>query len=240
MKKTMFVLATMALSAMLYAQPEQEHFSRAEVLDIFAQFNPAVLENAKQNPDYNTILELFLSSYQESKTPTSRYELIAVARNFDNSIRLQSLSVTYRRLWTAAQMSGLNNDTARRAFTSDVTEVMQSIWQETLNLRKLQLDETKARLKTIGKDKTLSKEDRAAQKKQIKEDIKALKAEIKTLKKDPQAYVASAAQDYVSSTEKKFAAQEEAARQAAQKKAKTAKQAKNLQVKTNNKKPVAK
>ena len=240
MKKTMFVLATMALSAMLYAQPEQENFSRAEVLDIFAQFNPSVLETAKQNPDYNTILELFLSSYQDSKTPTSRYELIAVARNFDNSIRLQSLAVTYRQLWTASQMSGLDNAAARQAFTDDVTEVMHRVWQETLGLRQIQLDETKAQLKALGKNKTLSKEDRAAQKKQLKEQIKALKAEIKTLKKDPQAYVASAAQDYVSSTEKKFAAQEEAARQAAQKKAQTAKQANNLQVKTNHKKPVAK
>ena len=44
----------------------------------------------------------------------------------------------------------------------------------------------------------------------------------------------------MSSAEKKFVAQEEAARQAAQQKAKAAKQAKNLQVKTNNKKPVAK
>lgn len=240
MKKTMFVLATMALSAMLYAQPEQENFSRAEVLDIFAQFNPSILENAKQNPDYNTILETFLSSYQASRTPTSRYELIAVARNFDNSIALQALTARYHSLWTAAQMSGLDNSTARQAFTNDVTAVMHDIWQETLNLRKLQLDETKAQLKSLNKNKTLSKEQRAEEKKQLKEQIKALKAEIKTLKKDPQSYVKSAAQNYVSSAEKKFVAQEEAARQAAQQKAKAAKQAKNLQVKTNNKKPVAK
>jgi septal ring factor EnvC (AmiA/AmiB activator) len=232
----MFVLATMALSAMLYAQPEQENFSRAEVLDIFAQFNPSVLENAKQNPDYNTILETFLSSYQASKTPTSRYELIAVARNFDNSIRLQSLAVTYHQLWTASQMSGLDNTTARQAFTDDITEVMHDIWQETVNLRKLQLNETKAQLKAVSKDKTLSKEDRTAQQKQLKAQIKALKAELKTLKRNPQEYVKSAAQNYVSSAEKKFVAQEEAARQAAQQKAKAAKQAKNLQVKTNNKK----
>lgn len=240
MKKSMFVLATMALSVMLYAQPGQDTFSRAEVLEIFEQFNPSVLEQAKQNSDYNAILELFLSSYQNSKTPTNRYELIAVARNFDNSIRLESLSAIYHPLWMASQMSGQDNAIARQAFTNDVTHVMQGVWNETVNLRNLQLTEAKARLKTIGKDKTLSKEDRAAQKKQIKEDIKTLKAELKTLKKNPQEYVKSAAQDYVSSTEKKFAAQAEAERQAAHQKVQSAKQAKNLQVKTKNKKPVAK
>ncbi len=240
MKKTMFVLAMMILSAMLYAQPEQETFSRTEILDIFAQFNPSVLEKAQQNADYNAILESFLSSYQGSPLPTSRYELIAVARNFDNSIALKMLSVRYHQLWTAARMTGQENTATCQMFTNDVTEVMHRVWNETVELRKCQVKQTKAQLKAVGKNKELSKEERRTEKKQLKAQIQSLKAEIKTLKKNPDEYVRSAAQEYVSATEKKFVAQEEAARQAAQQKAETAKQAKNLQVKTKNKKPVAK
>lgn len=236
MKKSMFILATMALSVMLYAQPEQEAFSRAEMLDIFAQFNPSVLEKSKQNADYNAILELFLSSYQASPTPTSRYELIAVARNFDNSIALQALTARYHSLWTAARMTGQDNPAARQTFTDDVTAVMKNIWSETVSLRQYQVAQTKAQLKALKKNKEISKEERTAQKQQLNAQLKSLKAEIKTLKKNPEEYVRSAVQRYVTSTEEKFAAQEEAARQKAQ----AAKQAKNLQVKTNNKKPVAK
>ena len=85
-----------------------------------------------------------------------------------------------------------------------------------------------------------SEDEHKTHKRELLGDIEPSREEIKTLKKDPPSYVKSAAQNYVSSTEKKFIAQEEAARQAAQQKAQAAKQAKNLQVKTNNKKPVAK
>lgn len=240
MKKSVFILASMALSAALYAQTANPSFSREEVLEIFAQFNPSVLEKAQNSAEYNSVLETFLQTYQSGKAPADKYELIGVARNFDNSIALQGLSNTYRGLWMGAKMTGTDVSAARTAFTQDVSEVMKNIWSVSVNLRQYQLSQTKAQLKAVRKDKTLSKDERAAQAEKLEFDIKMLKHEIKSLKKNSGEFAQSAAQDYVSSTEGKFEQELAAAREAAAKQAQAARQTKNLQTKTKNKKPVAK
>ena len=241
MKKNILALAVMVLTAPLYAQPEQDTFSRAEILDIFARFNPAVLERAKQNPQYDALLQDFLNSYQQSPSPSSRYELIAVARNFDNSIQLRGLLDTYYVLWTGAKMSGADIAPTRQKFTTDVTTILENVWAVTVSLRQYQLDEAKAQVKKVRADKSLDAAQRQAEEKRLKGEIKALQAELKTLQKNPGQYVVSAAEDYVSRAEKKFLTEGFAVkRQAALQHEQTARQSQNLQVKANNKKPVAK
>lgn len=232
MKKGIVALAVMMLTMPLYAQSEQNSFSKSEILDIFAQFNPSVLEKAKQNASYDLILQEFLNSYQAAPSPTSRYELIAVARNFDNSIHLQALAEAYYAKWTAAKMSGTAYEPIHQHFVHDVTDTMEKVWAVTVSLREYQLAQTKDELKQIRADKTLSAQVRQEETKRLKQDIKALRAELKSLRKNPGQYVLSAAEDYVARAEQQFVAANEHAQ--------NARQSKNLQVKTNNKKPVAK
>ncbi len=232
MKKGIVALAVMMLTMPLYAQSEQNAFSKAEILDIFAQFNPSVLEKAQQNKQYDAILQDFLNSYQASPSPTSRYELIAVARNFDNSIQLQALAEAYYAKWMSAKMSGASYDPIHQNFVRDVTDTMENVWAVTVSLRDYQLDQAKDQLKQVRADKTLTPQARQEETKNLKQNIKSLRAELKSLKKNPGQYVLSAAEDYVARAEQQFAAANEHA--------KNARQSKNLQVKTNNKKPVAK
>lgn len=232
MKKGIVALTVMMLTVPLCAQSEQNSFSRAEILDIFAQFNPTVLAKAQQNKQYNAILQEFLNSYQAAPSPTSRYELVAVARNFDNSIHLQALAEAYYAKWMAAKMSGTSYEPIHQHFVEDVTDTMEKVWAVTVSLREYQLDQTKAQLKQVRADKTLSAQARQDETKRLKQDIKSLRAELKSLQKNPGQYVLSAAEDYVARAEQQFTAANEHAQQA--------RQSKNLQVKTNNKKPVAK
>ena len=106
MKRSLFVLATLAMSSALYAQGEAGGYTREQVLDIFAQYNPSVLEYASQNAGYNAILEGFASSYQLPQTPENRYELVAAVRNFDNSLRLAAAAQAYQDAVLYARMSG--------------------------------------------------------------------------------------------------------------------------------------
>lgn len=236
MKKGILAFAVMALGMPLCAQMEQESFSKAEILDIFAQLNPSVLERAEQDSQYNAILQEFLNSYQASPSPTSRYELMAVARNFDNSIKLQSLAETYYAQWQWAQMTGAQVVPGRQQFVYDVTDVMENIWAVTVSLREYQLDEAKAQLKKTRTDKTLDTHVRQEEEKRLKEEIKSLRAELKTLRKNPGQYVLSAAEDYAGRAEANFSVLSKTAQNRAQ----AARQSRNLQIKTNNKKPVAK
>ena len=97
MRRSLFILAALALTPAVYAQGDATPFTREQVLEIFSQYNPSVLEQASQNEDYNTVLDSFLDAYESSNTPMARTELIAVARNFDNSIRIRCGKFGY---WT--------------------------------------------------------------------------------------------------------------------------------------------
>ena len=160
MRRSLFILATLAMSSALYAQADAGHYNREKVLDIFSQYNPAVLENARQNADYNAVLEGLLASYNAPETEENRYELIALARNFDNSIRLKALAVNYEEAVLLSQMSGLDLSSAVLHFRRELTPVFQNIWAVTVQLREYQIDEYEAQLKELRKNKTLSKEAR--------------------------------------------------------------------------------
>lgn len=241
MRRSLFILATLAMSSALYAQADGGRYNREKVLDIFSQYNPTVLENAQQNADYNTVLEGLLSSYDAPETEESRYELIALARNFDNSIRLKALSVNYEEVALLSQMSGLDLSSAVLHFRRELTSVFQNIWAVTVQLREYQIDEYEAQLKQLRKDKTLSKDARLKREAVLKGKIKALKTEIKALKKDVGEQILSAVDVYVANADRRVAEQLDAGRARLQKaSAQQARQTENLQVKTKNKKPVAK
>lgn len=240
MRRSLFILASLALSSALYAQADSARFSREQVLEIFSQYNPSVLERAKADAEYNSVLETFLASYESAGTDADRFELIAVARNFDNSIRLQALTDVYRQSALTARMTGQDVSVPARLFREDLTDVIGRIWAVTVQLREYQLQEAKKHLKTVRADQTLSAEERAAQTQAVRDEIRALKAEIKTLKKDSGEFVRSAVDAYARQTEDSVAQEVNAVFSAAKDSALQSSETENLQIKSNHKKPVAK
>ncbi len=235
MKHGLWVLATCLMASAVYAQSEATSFTREEVLDLFAKYNPSVLEKARQNPDYNAVLEDFLTTYLAGSVPADSYEIMAVARNFDNSINLQILKDIYAQLWLTAQLTGGDIAPSRKLFAQDVADVVTNIWAVTTQLRQVQLDDLKATRRALKKDTSVDPQDKKIALAQLDDHIKSLKTEIKSLKKNPGEQIISTADEFVAVTEadlKKALA--DIASQAA------AAEAKNLQVKSNHKKPVAK
>lgn len=79
MKRCLLLLAVLAVASGLSAQ-ESQQYTQEEVLAVFAQYNPAVLEKAKTNEQYNEILQKLASAYQKDKTEEAESELIALAK----------------------------------------------------------------------------------------------------------------------------------------------------------------
>ncbi len=235
MRRSLFILAALALTPAVYAQADNAHFTREQVLEIFSQYNPSVLEQAQENADYNAVLESFLEAYDASSAQTERAEIIAVARNFDNSIQLQVLTDAYYQAASAARLMGGNEASAEKLFREDLTDVFSRVWAVTVQLRSYQLAEAKQSLKSVRADKTLPQAERAARIKQLQTEIRALKAERKSLQKNRAEIIMSAVDSYVLQVQQAEGGLLQAARQAA-----SASEAENLHVKSNHKKPVAK
>lgn len=238
MRRSLFLLATLAMSSALYAQPDASTYNREKVLDIFAQYNPSVLENAKKNADYNAILEDLAASYQAPDTEDARFELISVARNFDNSIRLHTLSEQYEEALFLSAVNGVDSSATDKYFNRQVADVLGRVWAVTVNLREEQIKEYKKQLAQVKKDKPA---DRTAKSNALKAKIKAVKAELKALKKDPGSQISTAAQAFGQQVQTRVQARLSALAASAEKDAAMqTEQTPNLQVKTNHKKPVAK
>ena len=241
MKKSLFILAVLAMSPALYAQADSPVYTPETVWEIFAKYNPAVLEKAQQNVDYNSILESFVSSYQEPRTDENRYELIAAVRNFDDSIRLKALTLSYEQAFVYSQMGGGNLAAVQTHFRQELLPIFQRIWAVTVHLRGYEIEECEAKLKQLRKDKTLSKEERSVREAELKRKIAELKKQYKALQQNPGDQILAATDAYIAQTNQQLAAQLQAAIESrAQSVFEEAAQADNLQIKTKNKKPVAK
>lgn len=235
MRRTLLILAALALTPAVYAQEDSSRFTREQVLEIFSQYNPSVLEQASQSDDYNAVLESFLAAYEEASIPADRADLIAVARNFDNSIRLQVLTDAYLQTASAMRLMGADASSAEKLFREDLTDVFSRVWAVTVQLRSYQLAEAKAALKAARADKTLTKAQRNAQVTALKNEIHALKVELKSLQKNPGNVVLTAVDTYVQQVQQAASGLLQAAQQSA-----AASETDNLQIKSNHKKPVAK
>ena len=234
MKRSVFLLASLALCSALYAQSGESLFSREQVLDIFAQYNPSVLEKARQSEDYQALLDGFVQAFQIPDTPENRFNAIAAARNFENSIRLQALAESYIEKVTWARMSGQDYSGMRTLYHQDLKDVMSDIWAVSLQMRNWQFEQTKKALKDVRRA-DISAADKAAREQAFKMQIQLLKQEIRSLKKNAGALVLDSVEKQQAQTELQVAQ-----RLGAQTQELSAAQASNLQIKTNHKKPVAK
>lgn len=241
MKRSTLLLAMLSLSVVLYAQPAVSALTREQVLEVFSRFNPSVLEKARQDAAYQNLLEQLLASYDGVKASPNRWEMIALARNFDHSVYLHRLTETYRQLWLASEMMGADIGPQRELFTSDVRDVFTHFWAVTVQLRQYQLAQMRQELRQVRRDKTLPATERTQRQEQLKAQIQSLQEEIKAFKKQPGEQICFLTQTYVNQVEEKARAQAFAVkRQASMQAAQQAAQSENLQIKSKNKKPVAK
>lgn len=237
MKKKTLWLAVLMLTPALYAQTNTSFFTREQVLDVFTRFNPAVLDKAQQDEEYQAALNFFLNSYHKEVSPANEIELIAAVRNFDTSVRLDVLKKIYQRKWIYAKMAGQSVEPIRQMFVADISEEMAHIWAVTVQLRNYQLDQAKAKLAQLRKD---SSDSNVVQEQALQKAIEILKAEIKTLTQDSGTYVTIAIENYVAAVDRElmegvFSVKQAAAEQASEQ----ARATTNLQIKSKHKKPVA-
>lgn len=236
MKRGLFLIASIALSSALYAQTEPALLSREQVLDLFAQYNPSVLEKAKTDTNYQAILEAFVRSYRLPDTLNNQATVIAGIRNFENSLRLQALTQNYKKSMTLAKMSGQAEQGVRDAYRQELKEVMTDIWVVSVQVRQWQLDQLKQQLRAHNKEKGTAEDKQALQ-----TQVQSLKSEIAALKKQAGETILANTDAYLSQVDVQLG-NDLYSRQlsAARKQNDSALQAPNLHIKTNHKKPVAK
>lgn len=236
MKRGLLLLAVCALSSAAYAQAEASVYTREQVLEVFSAYNPAVLETAKNNAEYGTILEGFVSSYKQPVSSKSRFELIAVARNFDNSLFLRGWENSYRQMLEQGFVSGADISAQKAVSRQNLLIIFGRIWANSVQLREMQLSEAKALLKKVRRDRALSSSDKKEEIARLKKQISDLEIEIKSLRKNAGEQIQQVTEDYMLRLEEEVKKAIFSSRKAEEETSQT----ENLHIKSNHKKPVAK
>ncbi len=237
MKKSLLVFAALAFSSALYAQ-EGQTFTRDDVFAAFKEYNPAALQRAASSPAYRDLLEKVAQAYTAPKTEENQNQLVALVKNFDNSLRLQAVKESYFNSRTLQQMSGSEITNLDERTTRQLQDIVQDIFKQTLQVRQIQIKRYKQQIKTIKKDASLSSEQKKAQVKALQEQIRAVKTEMRQLKKSSSQKIQDTAKVYFadmrSEYDKQYAVAEAPEQQL------QVEQSAAHDVKANHKKPVAK
>jgi len=207
MKRGLLLVATLSLCSALYAQGT---LTREEAREVFAAYNPALLQKAAQDEQLNQLLDQLLrqfASQHPADTLENRYTLIALARNFENSLALNQTLAQYQQALIYSQ-HGTDISAAARAHAREkLNALYPRIWAVSVQVKE-----------------TLLRAYKAQKNAQLTPAITALQADLAQLKTNVGAQL-------ITLTQQALAQAEQQAQQAAQ--------ATNLHIKTNHKKPVA-
>ena len=207
MKRGLLLVATLSLCSALYAQGT---LTREEAREVFAAYNPALLQKAAQDEQLNQLLDQLFRQFvsqHSADTFENRYTLIALARNFENSLALNQTLAQYQQALIYSQ-HGTDVTAAARAHAREkLNTLYPRIWAVSV-----QVKETLLRAYKVQKNA------------QLAPAITALQADLAQLKTNVGAQL-------ITLTQQALAQAEQQAQQAAQ--------ATNLHIKTNHKKPVA-
>ena len=239
MKKGLLLLAALAVSSALYAQ-ENQNLGREDVLAAFKEYNPAALEKAARNPAYNDLLNKVAAAYSAPDTDERQNEMIALVKNFDNSVRLQAAREEYFNGRTLQAVSGEELAALDARVQAELQEVVKSVFDNTLEVREIQIDRYQEQIKAVKKDDSLSKEQKKASVAELKDKIKAVKTEIKTLKKNSKQKIQDTADVYFADIRSEYTRRQDIERLRAKAQELQASQTAARDVKADNKKPVAK
>ena len=234
-KKILFLLALFS-SSVLCAQQSQQ-LGKEDVLAAFKKYNPVALEKAAVNSAYHELLFKLVSAYSAPRTQENENELIALVKNFDNSLALQAVNLNYEKNRQLQLSTGMDLQALDQKSYGYLLQIVQNIFDNTIDIKKIQIQRYKEEIKEIKKDKTLSSVQKKEQIKEIKNKISAVKLSIKQLKQNSKQKIQDTASVYWAEIRTDY----EKKALISQKKASfSSEQADNLSVKSNNKKPVAK
>ncbi len=234
MKRGLFLLATVTLSSALYGQ---SILTREQAREVFAAYNPALLEAAAQNEPLNQLLEQLLSTYTGQNLPDTlenRYTLIALARNFENSLALNAALEQYQQALLYSQVGGNVQEAAYAHARRAVDGVYPRIWAVSVQVKEDLLKQYKTRRRALQADENLSAQDKKARLEEVDLSIQALQADLKQLNTNVGPQLVQLRNETLAEAQERV---QQAVLQL--RSAQEVKQTANLQVKTKHKKPVA-
>lgn len=229
MQKQVWLVAALAVSSALCAQ--ENYLSGEDVLAAFQQYNPSALAKATENPVYRDILQKLVAAYHQPRTQAHEDELVALVKNFDNSIRRQALREAYFEGRTLQEMTGADLAALDQATLDGLVPLVEDILQQTLDVREMQLARQKQQLRQTKKNKTLSAEAKAQAVAQLQAQIRQTRQEIRSLKQDARQKVRATAEVYLADMRAEY--------EAALPRQLQAQQSAAYDIKANHKKPVA-
>lgn len=224
MKRGLFLVATVTLSSALYAQ---NTFTRADAQEVFARYNPALLEKAAQDENLNQFVEDVLSQYVSLNLPNTletRYTLVALARNFENSLAVNTALTQYKNALIYSQQGGNVQEAAREHARQILAAAYPRVWAVSVQVK----EDLLSKYKQLAHNSQLTADDKQT----LQAAIKAVQADLKYLRTNTGEQLVALTQEALLQTEAQ--ATEVQLEQAQQ-----AKETTNLHVKTNHKKPVA-
>lgn len=196
MNKTWIILSVLLISSVLGAQ-ETSLLGKEELLNAFKQYNPVVLQKASMNQDYASLLQKLSAAYSRPRTEENELEMIALVKNFDNSIILQKLKTDYASARTLQSVTGTDLNALEEQTSQQLLQLVEDIFVNTLEVKEIQIDRYEKELKAVKKDKTLSSSERKKLQTSVKNKIKKVKKEIKLFKKDKKQKLKDTANIYL-------------------------------------------
>lgn len=235
MKKGWVLLAALFASSAIGAAQSQT-LGKQDILDAFKRYNPAALEKAALSRQYEDLLNKLAESYSAPRTEKNQLEMIALVKNFDNSIRLQGVKNRYAEGRTLQLVSGTDLTSLDRTTRAEILALVENIYQNTIEVKEIQLKNYKAQRKAIKKSRVLSRDEKKRIVAVFDQQIKDVKEELSSFKQDHQQKIQDTADVYFAEIRSNY----EASVSAASEQSLSAEQAENLSVTDKNKKPVAK
>jgi len=200
--------------------------------EAFEKYNPQALEKAAQDPFYHKIFTQLTSQYTAEKNDANEMELIALVKNFDNSVDLHLLGQYYKQQMDLQAATGTPLPALQEQVTQAVQERLQNAYDNTLFVKKIQIARYKEQIKQVRKNELLTADEKKAQINALKQQIKQVKEDVRSLKKNAKQKIKESAEAYVMQLKADYEAALDQAAQAAQ--------SASHDVKANHKKPVAK
>ena len=223
MRRGLVLIATLTLSSALYAQGS---LTRETARELFSAYNPTLLQEAQQDEKLSRLVEEVIREYLVKKpadTLENRYTLIALARNFENSIALNQTLDEYRQALLYSQQGTDLRDSARARAQDALNAVYSRIWAVSVQVKEDLLSQYQKAYRTA----TTSGE---------KQDLLAA---INTVKADLKSLHTNTGEQLISLTHATLAQAEAQAATSQLQRAILVKESKNLNIKTKHKKPVA-
>ena len=231
MKNGLFLLASVTLSSALYAQ---QPLTYQDTEDVFLRYNPQLMAQSAQDDNMRNLVEQVIATFvsqQPENTLENRYTLIALARNFENSLILQAVTEQYQTTLLYAQLG--NREVAEPAQENARKTLLENyarMWAVSVQVKEDLLAQYEKARKEVGKESLLTPAEQKARQARLDDTIYALRADIRQLRTNPGNQLIELTEETLTGAAEQIRGQLAALE---------AQSTDNLQIKTKHKKPVA-